>query len=50
MRVRTIGRATPFASYNGVRSDSVRFSFPASCKDNDHLYQGTQVNNQVPPL
>ncbi len=49
-RVGTIGRATLFASYNGVRSDSVRFSFSASCKDNDHLYQGTQVNNQVPPL
>jgi hypothetical protein len=48
--VGTVGRATLFASYNGVRSDSVRFSFPASCKDHDHLYHGTQVNNQVPPL
>ncbi len=48
--VGTIGRATLFASYNGVRSDSVQFSFPASCKGHDHLYHGTQVNNQVPPL
>lgn len=49
-KVGTIGHATLFASYNGVRSDSVQFSFPASCKDHDHLYHGTQVNNQVPPL
>jgi hypothetical protein len=49
-KVGTIGRATLFASYNGVRSDSVQFSFPAACKDHDHLYHGTQVNNQVPPL
>jgi len=48
--VGTIGHATLFASYNGVRSDSVQFSFPAACKDQDHLYHGTQVNNQVPPL
>jgi hypothetical protein len=48
--VGTAGRATLFASYNGVRSDSVQFFFPASCKDQDHLYHGTQVNNQVPPL
>jgi hypothetical protein len=49
-QVGTIGRAILFASYNGVRSDSVQFSFPASCKAHDHLYHGTQVNNQVPPL
>ncbi len=49
-RVGTIGRATLFASYNGVRSDSVQFRFPAACKSHDHLYHGTQVNNQVPPL
>ena len=48
--VGTIGRATLFASYNGVRSDSVQFRFPASCRDHDHLYHGSQVNNQVPPL
>lgn len=48
--VGTRGRATLFASYNGVRSDSVQFFFPATCKDHDHLYHGSQVNNQVPPL
>jgi hypothetical protein len=45
----TVGHATLFASYNGVRSDSVQFSFPAACKDHDHMYHGPQVNNQVPP-
>jgi hypothetical protein len=48
--VGTLGRATLFASYNGVRSDSVRFTFPDACSDHDHLYHGPQVNNQVPPL
>ncbi|MFZ1992752.1 MAG: hypothetical protein WAU75_01480 [Solirubrobacteraceae bacterium] len=47
----TLGRATLFASYNNVRSDSVQFFFPrTSCSDHDHLYHGPQVNNQVPPL
>jgi hypothetical protein len=45
----TIGHVTLFASYNGVRSDSVQFFFPKACKDHDHLYHGPQVNNQVPP-
>jgi hypothetical protein len=45
-----VGHATLFASYNGVRSDSVQFFFPAACRDQDQLYHGTQVNNQVPPL
>jgi hypothetical protein len=48
--VGTIGQVTLFASYNGVRSDSVQFSFPAACRNHDHLYHGPQVNNQVPPL
>jgi hypothetical protein len=48
--VGTVGRATLYASYNNVRSDSVQFFFPAACKDQDRLYHGTQVNNQVPPL
>jgi hypothetical protein len=48
--VGTVGRATLFASYNGVRSDSVQFLFPPACADQRHLYHGTQVNNQVPPL
>jgi hypothetical protein len=43
----TVGGATLFASYNGV---SVQFSFPAACRNDDHLYHGPQVNNQVPPL
>jgi hypothetical protein len=46
----TRGHVTLFASYNGVRSDSVQFYFPAACKDHNHLYHGTQVDNQVPPL
>jgi hypothetical protein len=49
-KVGTIGKATLFASYNNVRSDSVQFFFPAACKGHDHLYHGPQVNNQVPPL
>jgi hypothetical protein len=48
--VGTVGRVTLFASYNGVRSDSVRFMFPAACRSHNHLYHGPQVNNQVPPL
>jgi hypothetical protein len=48
--VGTVGSAVLYASYNGVRSDSVQFFFPAVCDDQDHLYHGTQVNNQVPPL
>jgi hypothetical protein len=49
-KVGTIGQVVLFASYNGVRSDSVQFTFPTACKDHNHLYHGTQVNNQVPPL
>ncbi len=49
-KVGTLGRVMLFASYNGVRSDSVRFTFPAACRAHDHLYHGPQVNNQVPPL
>lgn len=48
-KVGTLGHLTLFGSYNGVRSDSVQFSFPAACQDHDHLYHGPQVNNQVPP-
>ncbi len=49
-KVGTVGHVTLFASYNGVRSDSVQFEFPRACEDHDHLYHGPQVNNQVPPL
>ncbi len=48
--VGTVGRATLFASYNGVRSDSAQFFFPGACSHQDRLYHGSQVNNQVPPL
>jgi hypothetical protein len=48
-KVGTLGYLTVFGSYNGVRSDSIQFVFPAACSDHDHLYHGTQVNNQVPP-
>jgi len=48
--VGTVGHVTLFASYNGVRSDSVQFFFPTACRDHNHLYHGPQVNNQVPPL
>ena len=48
--VGTVGRVTLFASYDGVRSDSVQFMFPAACAAHDHLYHGSQVDNQVPPL
>ena len=47
--VGTLGGVTIFGSYNGVRSDSVQFFFPAACQDHNHLYHGPQVNNQVPP-
>lgn len=48
--VGTVGHVTLFASYNGVRSDSVQFRFPPACSAHDHLYHGSQVDNQVPPL
>jgi hypothetical protein len=48
--VGSAGRATLYASYNGVRSDSVQFFFPVGCKGQRHLYHGSKVNNQVPPL
>lgn len=49
-KVGTTARATLFASYNDVRSDSVQFFFPGACREQDRLYHGSQVNNQVPPL
>jgi hypothetical protein len=48
--VGTRGHITMYASYNGVRSDSMRFVFDAGCSDQDHLYHGPQVAAQVPPL
>jgi hypothetical protein len=48
--VGTTGHITMYASYNGVRSDSMEFFFDAGCRDQDHLYHGPQVDAQVPPL
>ncbi len=48
--VGTRGHVTMYASYNGVRSDSMQFLFDAGCRDQDHLYHGPQVDAQVPPL
>jgi hypothetical protein len=47
--VGTLGHITMYASYNGVRTDSMRLSFAAGCGDQDHLYHG-HVVAQVPPL
>lgn len=48
-KVGTVGLLTVYASYNNVRSDSIQFAFPAACRAHNHLYHGSQVNNQVPP-
>lgn len=48
--VGSLGHVTLFASYNGVRSDSVEFHFPGGCAGHDHVYHGSEVDNQVPPL
>jgi hypothetical protein len=48
--VGTGGHITMYASYNGVRSDSMQFFFDAGCSDQNHLYHGPQVVAQVPPL
>jgi hypothetical protein len=48
--VGTSGRVIMYASYNGVRSDSMQFLFDSGCRSQDHLYHGPQVDAQVPPL
>jgi hypothetical protein len=48
--VGTNGHITMYASYNGVRSDSMRFFFDAGCADQNRLYHGPKVVAQVPPL
>jgi hypothetical protein len=48
--VGSTGHVTMYASYNGVRSDSVQFFFRSGCPDERNLYHGPQVNAQVPPL
>jgi hypothetical protein len=47
--VGTSGQMTLFASFNGVRKDSVQFSFPAACRDHRRTYTGSLVNTNVPP-
>jgi hypothetical protein len=51
-KVGTRGRVTMYASYNGVKSDSIQFFMNAGCRDGSRLYHGgaSQVNAQVPPL
>lgn len=49
-KVGTPGRVVMFASYNGIRRDSMYFVFGAGCRDETHLYHGPQVDAQVPPL
>ena len=48
--VGTSGHLIMYASYNGVRSDSMQFFFDSGCLDQAHLYHGPQVDAQVPPL
>jgi hypothetical protein len=49
-KVGTRGHVTMYASYNGVRSDSIQFFLGAGCSDQNRLYHGPQVDAQVPPL
>ena len=52
-KVGTLGRVTMYASYNGVKSDSIQFFMSAGCLDGGvAFYHGSasQVNAQVPPL
>jgi hypothetical protein len=47
--VGTTGLVTIFASYNGVHQDSVKFWFPAPCRDHRHLYHSQSVVTNVMP-
>ncbi len=47
-QVGTVGKMTVDATYNGVKSASVQFTFPASCKAHNHTYHGPQVDALVP--
>jgi hypothetical protein len=49
-KVGTHGRIVMYASYNGVRSDSMQFIFPRGCHAEARLYHGRNVDAQVPPL
>lgn len=44
----TAGTMTVNATYNGVKSASVQFAFPASCRGHDHTYHSAQVDALVP--
>ncbi len=48
--VGAVGRATLYASYNGVRSDSVQFFFPAACRESRPPVPRNAGQHQVPPL
>jgi hypothetical protein len=48
--VGTHGHVTMYASYDGVRSDSIHFVFATGCPDERTLYHGAAVDAQVPPL
>jgi hypothetical protein len=45
----TRGRATIFASYNGVHRDGVSFSFSGSCRSQARHWTGSSVVTNVPP-
>jgi hypothetical protein len=47
-KVGTTGTMTVNATYNGVKSASVQFVFPASCKGHNHTYHSPQVDALVP--
>jgi hypothetical protein len=49
-KVGTHGRIVMYASYNGVRSDSMQLIFPRGCREQARLYHGRNVDAQVPPL
>jgi hypothetical protein len=49
-KVGTHGRIVMYASYNGVRSDSMQFIFPRGCREQARLYHGRNVDAQLPPL
>ena len=43
------GIAQQVLSHGEDVKNLVLYRDPAACKDHNHLYHGTQVNNQVPP-
>ena len=47
-KVGTTGTMTVNATYNGVKSASVQFGFPAACKGHNQTYHSSQVDALVP--